>query len=66
MESAVNTSSGITQKEISEKVELLQKTLNDFGVKGNIAEVSVGPAITRYEFQPAAGDKGEQDRQSLR
>ena len=57
MESAVNTSSGITQKEISEKVELLQKTLNDFGVKGNIAEVSVGPAITRYEFQPAAGVK---------
>ena len=57
MESAANTTSGITQKEINEKVELLQKTLNDFGVKGNIAEVSVGPAITRYEFQPAAGVK---------
>ena len=57
MENAVNTQSGITQKEINEKVELLQKTLNDFGVKGQISEVSVGPAITRYEFQPAAGVK---------
>ena len=57
MEKAVNTQSGITPKEINDKVELLQKTLNDFGVKGQIAEVSVGPAITRYEFQPAPGVK---------
>lgn len=48
---------GITQEEINEKVGLLQKTLSDFGVKGQISEVSCGPAITRYEFQPAPGVK---------
>ncbi len=47
----------ITPEEINDKVALLQKTLNDFGVKGQISEVSCGPAITRYEFQPAAGVK---------
>ena len=43
--------------EIMNHVERLEKTLNDFGVKGKIADVSCGPAITRYEFQPAAGIK---------
>ena len=43
--------------EIMSHVERLEKTLNDFGVKGKIADVSCGPAITRYEFQPAAGIK---------
>lgn len=43
--------------EIVSNVERLEKTLNDFGVKGKIADVSCGPAITRYEFQPAAGIK---------
>lgn len=40
-----------------QNVERLEKTLRDFGVKGKIADVSCGPAITRYEFQPAAGIK---------
>ena len=49
--------SGVTQNEIQEKAALLDKTLADFGVKGHISEVSIGPAITRYEFQPASGVK---------
>lgn len=48
---------GISQEAINQNVAILEKTLNDFGVKGHIAEVSIGPAITRYEFQPAAGVK---------
>ena len=52
-----STKGGVTQKEINEKAALLDKTLADFGVKGHISEVSVGPAITRYEFQPASGVK---------
>lgn len=48
---------GRDMNEIMTNVERLEKTLNDFGVKGKIADVSCGPAITRYEFQPAAGIK---------
>lgn len=48
---------GVTQDEIQQKAALLDKTLADFGVKGHISEVSIGPAITRYEFQPASGVK---------
>lgn len=43
--------------ELQSNVERLEQTLNDFGVKGKIADVSCGPAITQYEFQPAAGVK---------
>ena len=43
--------------ELQQNVDRLEKTLNDFGVKGKIADVSCGPAITQYEFQPAAGVK---------
>lgn len=43
--------------EVMQNVERLEKILTDFGVKGKIADVSCGPAITRYEFQPAAGVK---------
>ena len=34
---------------------MLKETLNDFGVKGEINNVNVGPTITQYEFKPAAG-----------
>lgn len=45
------------QDEINQRVAVLEQTLADFGVKGHITEVSIGPAITQYEFQPAAGVK---------
>ena len=45
------------QDEINQRVAVLEQTLLDFGVKGHISEVSIGPAITQYEFQPAAGVK---------
>ncbi len=41
--------------EIEENARLLKETLNDFGVKGEINNVNVGPTITQYEFKPAAG-----------
>ena len=33
----------------------LQKTLYSFGVSAKVENVSVGPAITRYELRPAEG-----------
>jgi DNA segregation ATPase FtsK/SpoIIIE, S-DNA-T family len=37
--------------------EFLEKILMDFGVSGNIKEVSHGPVVTLNEFEPAAGVK---------
>ena len=38
----------------------------DFEVDGRIVQVSPGPIITSYEFEPAAGREGEPGRESLR
>lgn len=45
------------QAEIDTNADILQQTLADFGVKGTIEEVSIGPTITEYEFSPAPGNK---------
>ncbi len=36
---------------------LLEKKLNDFGVKGQVVTVSPGPVITTFEYEPAPGIK---------
>lgn len=45
------------EKDISENVRILEQTLANFGVEAKVAEVSCGPAITRYEIHPAPGTK---------
>jgi S-DNA-T family DNA segregation ATPase FtsK/SpoIIIE len=35
----------------------LQRTLADYGVRGNVQEIHPGPVVTMYEFVPAAGTK---------
>ncbi len=35
----------------------LQETLNNFGVKATVVDVSIGPTVTRYELQPEMGVK---------
>jgi S-DNA-T family DNA segregation ATPase FtsK/SpoIIIE len=37
--------------------QLLEKKLEDFGVFGKVREVSPGPVITTFEYEPAAGVK---------
>ncbi len=44
-------------KDISDRIKLLEETLESFGVKVKVTQVSRGPAITRYEMQPAPGVK---------
>ncbi|GAB6098813.1 DNA translocase FtsK [Halanaerocella petrolearia] len=39
------------------KTDILERTLDNFGVKAEITEVHCGPTITRYEIQPAPGVK---------
>ena len=37
--------------------QLLEETLLDFGVNARVADIERGPAITRYELEPAPGVK---------
>ncbi len=44
-----------SKKAIADNATRLQKTLFSFGVSAKVENVSVGPAITRYELKPAEG-----------
>ncbi|MDW7674927.1 MAG: DNA translocase FtsK [Bacillota bacterium] len=45
------------EKDITEKVKLLEETLASFSIAVKVNQVSKGPAITRFEMQPAPGIK---------
>ncbi len=44
-----------SKKTVTDTATRLQKTLYSFGVSAKVENVSVGPAITRYELKPAEG-----------
>lgn len=48
---------GMTEKDLKETAIKLQKTLESFGVRVSITNVSCGPSVTRYELQPEQGVK---------
>ncbi len=50
-------SGGSTERELKETAKRLQQTLQTFGVKVTITDISQGPAVTRYELQPEQGVK---------
>ncbi len=41
----------------SENTKILEMTLQSFGLKAKISNVSIGPNITKYELQPEIGTK---------
>lgn len=45
------------EEEQQQKIELLEETLLSFGIEARVINVARGPAITRYELQPARGVK---------
>jgi len=49
-----------TREELQENAETLRRRLQEFEVDGRIVQVSPGPIITSYEFEPAAGIKVSQ------
>ena len=51
----VDVKTGNSRKKLLETAEKLRKTLSSFGVSAKVENVSVGPAITRYELSPAQG-----------
>lgn len=48
---------GDSTQELRETAMRLQQTLNTFGVKVTITDISQGPSVTRYELQPEQGVK---------
>ncbi len=46
-----------SEKDLKETALKLQTTLDSFGVHVTVTNVSVGPAVTRYELQPEQGVK---------
>jgi len=45
------------QQEMAEKRQVLERTLEQFGIKANVVEIAHGPTVTRYEIQLAPGIK---------
>ncbi len=46
-----------TSEELRQNAQRLVDTLKSFGVSVKVTDISCGPAVTRYELQPAAGVK---------
>jgi S-DNA-T family DNA segregation ATPase FtsK/SpoIIIE len=46
-----------TTKELADNARLLEVTLDEFGVGARVLNAYQGPAVTRYELEPAAGVK---------
>ncbi|MDR0739256.1 MAG: DNA translocase FtsK [Oscillospiraceae bacterium] len=51
----------VSQQDVAQELQtnghMLVETLNDFNVQTRIVNICRGPAVTRYELQPAAGVK---------
>jgi len=45
------------KEELLEGAKTLERALQNFGVKGKVTQVQPGPVITRYEIEPAPGQK---------
>ncbi len=45
------------QAELKEKIAILERTLEEFGIGANVVEVAHGPTVTRYEIQLDPGIK---------
>lgn len=52
-----NAGRGDSNKELKDTALRLQQTLENFGVRVTVTEISQGPTVTRYEMQPERGVK---------
>jgi len=51
------SSSRATSGNIAKNVEVIQKTLKDFGMDVTMGDVNIGPTVTQYTLKPAEGVK---------
>lgn len=49
--------STLSEDEIKEKCEILEKTLDNFGIEAKVVQVTQGPVVTLFALKPAAGVK---------
>ncbi len=49
--------SGFSEKELLNNAQILENTLESFGLQAKVIQVNCGPAITRFEIQPSPGIK---------
>ncbi|MCR4651802.1 MAG: DNA translocase FtsK [Lachnospiraceae bacterium] len=45
----------VSKGELVETANVLQNTLETFGVKAKVTDISMGPSVTRFELQPELG-----------
>ncbi len=57
LEDPAAKSASMDRESLRMQSKLLEKKLEDFGVNGKVTEVSPGPVVTTYEYEPAAGVK---------
>ncbi len=50
-----NKGGGNSKNELLDTAKMLQDTLETFGVKAKVTDISQGPSVTRFELQPEVG-----------
>ncbi len=53
----IESETRIDRAALQKDADILLQKLSDFAVKGSVVEISPGPVITRFEFEPAPGIK---------
>jgi len=57
LKKGIKNTGGESDKELRDTAVKLKKTLESFGVKVSVMNISCGPSVTRYELQPEQGVK---------
>ncbi len=56
-DSKVEQIHGISEKEIEERMHVLEGALREYGIDGRVVNYEIGPAVTTYEVQLAPGQQ---------
>ena len=59
LDPSVPQGKGMSANEVADTAEILQNTLEEFGVEAKVTGVQQGPVVTCYEILPAAGVRVE-------
>ena len=57
LDKASSAGEGLTRDMLQESAKILERSFEDFNIDARVLRVSRGPAITRYEVEPAPGVK---------
>lgn len=57
LDSPVAPETRLIKDNLKENAQILEDTLEDFGISAKVTDVERGPVITRYELEPAPGVK---------